>query len=588
MFLLGLLSILQAVFLPGFVVLRALRLNEGRIRTAVLALPISLLANHLFTLLTLTLRVYGRPAFVVLIAAEAAALAWQARGAPDRPAAPDLHRVRQRWALAGASPAARWIMRASLVSALAAAAWWAVLAWRDVGAVFSAWDTVVSYNRWALDWAGGRLPRETWTYPQVWPSTIALTYTIIGSKVQFFAMAIATLYPAALLAALFDLTLRLGDPRYALSTLPIMWLLTRLLPGYFMVGMADDQEAAMTIVTLYPLLLAAGIGESVESRRLVLAGALAAAAAALTKQTGWNTAGAYPVLAYLLVLRRTGGGLRRACGLGALVAALCVPWAVARVMAPSIIGWYWNLEGIHAGRTFPERAWHGVEILATLLEVPAASLLVAPVGLAASLRDRSWRWITLLVIVPSELGWLLLLSYDARNGLMPIVLAVPASIMGLIPAMDAQRLAAPGVRVRRRPGVAIAVAAAVAIAMVWADQTVFRRSVLRAAQDTLQREAYCKEVNEALYGYVKQYDVREPILSNYQVMASLPDVSALYLPDRLTYAPQLARDMQRGGYVFYYGGEATPAPVADAVAKGKLKLLGQGPTHRFYRIQAGP
>lgn len=596
MFVLGLLSIIQAGFLPGYLLVRLLRLNEGRFRTSLLAFSLSLLINHLFVSGAAALGLYGRPAVFTLLALEIAALLYLVLRGPRRPMQPppDLVRLRDAIEGRGRAPESRLVMWAALLSVIPALVWWVNTATPVFGSVFRAWDAIVSYNRWALEWAEGRVPVKTWLYPQVWPTTIALTYTFTGApNLQFFATAFATLFPLAIIIALLDLTLRLRDPRYALAAWPCACILHRTLHGAVMVGMTDDQAAAATLLALYPLILAAHERHWPAARALLITGALAAAAAGLVKQAGWNIAAVYPVLAYGLVLSAHPELNPRRRGLWAvwlvlLIAIPVAPWYIYRATFPfSQTGLQYLLEGIHAGRTYPQRAARAVVILADAIGVPiwllCATLII---GLLGALTDRIWRWITLLIVLPSGLIWAFLLSYDARTGATAFIVAIPALIVGFsrIPGL----IGGLAVRAPRSPRLARAVVAAgfvlAAGAALILSATHFRASRLLREQDRLQRRAFDAEVNAALYRYVDEFGLEYPVLTNYQVMGGLPELSRFYKHNGLASDLWLKKELPEARFVFYYGSTPPPPPVASAVAVGKLTLLASGPRHKLFRV----
>ena len=83
----GLLSLLQIIFLPGYLLLKALRAGTGILATCVLAFALSLLANHVLVAGLVVFHFY-RPAVVYAIfALELALLATTERGLLTMPLA---------------------------------------------------------------------------------------------------------------------------------------------------------------------------------------------------------------------------------------------------------------------------------------------------------------------------------------------------------------------------------------------------------------------------------------------------------------------------------------------------------------------
>lgn len=75
---------------------------------------------------------------------------------------------------------------------------------REAGTVFTVWDAVVSWNRWALDLYAGSFPNIFGVYPQLVPATSATIYIMAGQEIQLFATFAQTLYILFAQLALFS------------------------------------------------------------------------------------------------------------------------------------------------------------------------------------------------------------------------------------------------------------------------------------------------------------------------------------------------------------------------------------------------
>ena len=157
---LGLLSIVQVAFLPGYLALWAVGLNEPPRRTLVLSFALSLVINHFLVVGLVLLGCYRPGVIYGIFAAELAALAWTAR----------------RWPmmrLAEVLPSPQWDGWRGLLSAAACLlmAGLAAEAIYHAGDIFREWDAVVSWNRWAIGLGGQPACRaDTAEYPQLLPS----------------------------------------------------------------------------------------------------------------------------------------------------------------------------------------------------------------------------------------------------------------------------------------------------------------------------------------------------------------------------------------------------------------------------------
>ena len=158
----------------------------------------------------------------------------------------------------------------------------------QVGQIFQQWDAVVSWNRWAIDWAANRLPSGTGLYPQLLPANVSLTYVFMQtSDVWIFAKAFQFLFCLMLLLAMLDAARATGNFGFVPGVLITYGLLVAVL-RFRMIGSgyADMPLAFFSFAAVYALLLANHAEGAQMRRRYLMVGAVLAAGAALTKQTG--------------------------------------------------------------------------------------------------------------------------------------------------------------------------------------------------------------------------------------------------------------------------------------------------------------
>lgn len=588
MFPLGLLSILQAAFLPGWIILRLLGLaGGGALRTLTLSFPLSLLFNYVLVAGLTTIGV-NRPAVLwgVFAAECVIALVLLVRAEPSTQPS-DFDRLRD--LVQGLLDGPRPRMAAGLLAigaATAALGLWARLAITASSSVFSHWDAIVSWNRWAVDWYNSRLPTITWNYPQLVPTTISTTYTFAATpQIQFFAMAVMTLFPLALLLALIDLALRSGLVRYLWAAALVGLLFPRFMGEFSMSGYADEPAAALTALTLYTLLLGSAAESWGQAKRFIIVGALCAAAAALAKQSGWPVAVLYPLLSVLIVRgqQRLAPRIGLAVATAAVIVTLVGPWYVYRYFVPAGSEVRYILVVIHENRTYAERAVRAAGFAASALGWPVWTLYVAaPLGLALSLLDRSWRWFTLLLIAPVTVIWLLFMGYSQRNAAVAFPLTIIAGAVGVSQLLELIPRPRPELRAAI---VRFAAVATVVCAVVWPAFTVFRYSRLLKAQVRQQREIGHANINKALYNYAEAVGFDGKIVSNYQVLRWLPSFEELYTFHSLQESRGLDRllDLPDHKFLLYIGGRPLPACVQELDARGRLTQVRTGPGYALFR-----
>jgi hypothetical protein len=611
MFLLGLLSIAQIVFLPGYLVVRALRLEEGgastlpaaagpgaavrgsapvprssrTVCTCVLSFALSLVVNHLLVTGLVLLGAYRPATMYAVLAVEAGLLLWTVRKGLNRTVG-DVLRARRP---ASGPPAAHQSPLATgtwpqllrfLASAAACAlmAGFALHALCHAGEIFREWDAVVSWNRWASDWAANGLPRATAEYPQLLPSNYSITYVFIqDNSIWFFAKGFLFLFCLLLLAAMFDLgSDNFGYIPGVLITYALLVALLRF--RYLSSGYAEMPVAFFAFTSVYALLAARRAQSPRATLKYVLVGSMCAAGAALTKQAGLFLAGLYPLLCgVLLVEGGTSAGEPATAGAtshartrawsmllaAAIIVLLAAPWYAYKQIAirwgadASIVK---HLVGdIHQGRNLVERLGHaGGQLVQSLGIAGAASMLLL---LAFALRDRVARWLVILIVAPFVFVWAIGFSYDLRN----VALAIPfagaaAGIGGMeIAALLARRLKQGARQGQTRPSALLSpppihparppallfprsIASAItrllslklvcallllALPLVWLGSRV-RSDDLRARQTALQRTGGNAALNEQLYQYQAAHGLQGQIASDYFYLGWLPGMEPYY------------------------------------------------------------
>jgi len=432
---LGVLSVLQISVLPGMLIWRFYRADKAGMATIGIVLGLSLVANYLLVFLLASLGLYRSAVVYMVFAAEAAALTVVFRRELRSPVGGVLRILGERtWgsylrarsgmteaAAAGPLQLGLWLLRLALAVAGASVLFcYAFLFVDDLGKIFDRWDVVVSWNRWAVDWSANRLPSYTWHYPQLLPANWSVSYRMIGSSgVQFFARAVMPLFPLVVLVHLLHLgkaTKRSGCWVGVIATGLLFW---RLLGPYALrSALADVPAAFFACSSICCLLLSRVAPRQVDAIRLLVTGFALTGGAAVTKQAGLYILLVYPLLGYLVAARdkavMVNGG--RVVLAGMAVSFLGVgPWYVCKhfdILAGNDVSEVLALTShIHGGAGLWERlvsAFRWVSYyLFGMSELRYAGVVAGGLVLLVSLRDRAYRWITMLVIIPYGLIWAL-------------------------------------------------------------------------------------------------------------------------------------------------------------------------------------
>lgn len=527
-------SLLQIAFLPGYLLVRWRRWATGGLQSLILSFALSLLINFYLVVALVGLNLYDTPVLLALFGVELllALVLFRPVGRDGIPPnwTSDVARLRR---FGAALWDGDWLTRAARLVAVVWAGSALLHATRDIvnhwGDIFSVWDEVTSWNRWAMDWAGNGWPERTMSYPQLLPANLSLAYTFIDDRhLWTFAKGLMPLFPLAILLVPVDLALRTRRYGYVLAVPFLNLLIDTIIGPVRLLGYADGPLAFLVTAALYVCMLDTlerEPSESVGPGREYLVPILSAAAA-LTKATGWFAAAALALLTWAWHRRESGGNgtadaaprAARRTHLGrwlALALLLPLPWyAFEELHLVSPLERHINMREVlvfsHRDRSPIARVTFGMRKLAENGHVPG--MLALGLSLTA-LADRRWRW-------PAVLGfawagvWGFGMSYDTRN------LAPALPFLGL--AAGAGSLAA--IKLRTRGRIAwVLVAGAMALAATYpADR-------LANAQVKQQGTIGLPEVNRYLLGYLRAPGIQGKILSNYNFMPYVPDLAGFYV-----------------------------------------------------------
>ncbi len=534
MFFLGILAILQVTLLPGLVLVKAFRLKLGTIQGMAYCFGLSLIANYAAVLLLTTLGLYRQAMALALVAAEIAGGLWLYRG-----------EMLQSWKVTGVSLWNRLIsllhyllpdlksveedrsIYEVLVGTLTAVfaffaitdLFWAVMVFiSNVGTVFNSWDAVLSWNRWATEWAQNRFPSGVGLYPQLLPANWSLTYVLMNNiQVQFFAKATIPLFLFFILLLFFDLGLNWKSMGAFIGLILTRLIIKKFTGEFIAEGYADIPMTCMAFLSVYALIKAKGQSDPVMQRQGIFLGAVFAGGAAVTKQAGGVLLVLYPLLAYLLVLRNRHDWTPREksrtllLGLG-IALLLCVPWytykqvQIAQGLDANNVEYVTS--GIYHGASMLERLSHAFQsldkyVVLLALMIPALFLL-----------ESAYRWLVILIVIPFSLVWAGYFSYDTRN------LALIFPIWGLAAGLCLERLFKIGFdlvlrikleRLKAYVGVALFLLALIGLGFA------YPAAVLKEKQTNLQKQIFNASLNAQLYDYIGQVGGNIKILTSYPV-----------------------------------------------------------------------
>lgn len=575
MVILGILSLLQLIFLPGAVVVRLFKF-QGKLKGLLVAFGLSLLLNYQITFLLTSLGLFHRGILLALFFAEAGLLIFLNRDLLDLRIQALIDHLgtaaknfSQEYFITGEPSRSelknillRILKGLAFLSALAFLLWYVWIYGQQYNMVFTKWDPVVSWDKWAIDWFNGRLPATTWHYPQVIPVSWALTYAYIGdATIKQFAYWFMGAFEVFVPLTLFILGWLKRNSGYFWGCTFAAWLVLRL--GSQSTGYVDTAVACLSLIAIGCLLLALDETDARHKFYLLLFGMLTAAAAALTKQAGLWTVLIFPVLYWIDQRKSEATRLssRQWWLMGSLVLLAVAPWYIYKQIQISLSLDQSEVSTVtsaaHFGRDYLERAGFGYAKLKERLEYSDSQLraLISITGvlLIVSLKIKRIRWITLLIVIPYVLLWTFLLSYDERNLTYALPFIGLASGFGVDWILqktilyDWHHL---GVLRDSLRGFArllfslriLYVAAALAILIALLPLR-YSDAYLRQSAVDKQMEIGDKSLNTLLYAYYRENGFQGKILTDYMLLFGLPEIKEYYT---LGYTRQPAFRQQLG------------------------------------------
>ena len=178
-----------------------------------------------------------------------------------------------------------------------------VSALRPIGDVFTAWDALASWNRWAVELSMNQYKPLNAAYPVLMPALWSLIYEAQSSSaLWFFSRALMSVIPMGVMALVAFAGLRRGVIPLIVLSLPLIFGFVLKDPLYS--GYMDQPSALMAAGGL--LIAALSLWEKDAARRneFLMLGIMAVALAVLTKQHAIFAAFAVCALVAVMAFRR--------------------------------------------------------------------------------------------------------------------------------------------------------------------------------------------------------------------------------------------------------------------------------------------
>lgn len=596
MFALGIIGIFQVLLLPGLILRRWLQFPRNFFLQTAAVVASSLIANYLLVFLLTSLRLFRPWVCFLLIAAECAYLLYR-HGRKLLTLRLDVF-LADGWnrctaavrALLQPLPAEsedRWklffravFLLLFFIAALTALNWvWGYLEY-NLGRVFETWDAVVSWNRWAVDWAGNHFPLSTQDYPQLIPTSWAMIYTLIGTtEVQFFSKSIMPLFSLLIMLLMLGMGLETKNAGYFLGVILFRYFLKKFLLEFIISGYVDLPLAFFGFLAVLLLWYAWREPDAKRKMNLLAQAVLFASGAAVTKQAGLYLLGLVFVLGVGFAhgrpnLKRYTLEWRKYLLMVLIPLILVVPWYAYKFLnfAPEVETSHLMIpiddtQNAHDTAHPLALILNGLKSLGNPL---AIFLFLIPALLVV---ENYWRWITLTIVLPFTLIWAFYASYDTRNLTMMLPLAAVIAGMGVMGFAEWVLTLSQKLKLGKLP---VAVMPALLALAVIGLTIVFPREKLLSAQVEQQKQIFSPQINTQLYEYQAANGLQGKILTNYPVHY-LPDLAGFQIVFWYQDAAQLQAYLaQEEVQYLLYPANSSPAVLAmieEQIALGKLRVV---------------
>ncbi|MHB8136393.1 MAG: hypothetical protein ACYDH1_19460 [Anaerolineaceae bacterium] len=313
----GLLSILQILFLPGLIFNAFIKRETGLFYRLSFTIAFSMLINFLYTVILVSLHLFVFQFLLITILIEIVIILiiyWKVIFQPIGKISSSIvtkvtHSLVRYFECDSGKQTLKQIIKVIKIIALLLASitvgWVIVDFVKQIGSVFGYWDSVISYNRWATEWAQGLFPTGACEYPQLLPTNWSLTYVLTQSQVGIFAKLVQGIFPVLFILAMFDLGLTLGSAGYLLGVPLSLYLLKKFAVVSIFEGFMDVAVTTFIFLAFY-MVIKDSYNNRYSQKTLWLSGILILAAA-MTKQPGVLAFGAWVLINFILILSKNPG-----------------------------------------------------------------------------------------------------------------------------------------------------------------------------------------------------------------------------------------------------------------------------------------
>jgi hypothetical protein len=432
MFILGCLSIIQIIFLPGFIFLKFFRIKtENPIESVLYSFGLSLFINYPIVCLFTFWGIYTNITIYFLFIAEILLLNY-CYPLIDLYRRQTHTRIKDLFlSITGLTKEYSFFHIIVFFTACFIILFFISFLFINSPILFFT-DAIYSWNRWAIDWALNKFPYDTSHYPQLFSANLSLCYVFINNTaLQFFPKIIMPLFTIGILLAFFDLSF-VKKSLVNLTGLIIYGCILIVLYSLLFISdcNADIPTAFLGFLAFYTIDRRHGfsLNESYDIKTILMV-IIFASASANTKMAGLYILFLSLIWIALNIYRNR----KKITGNELLKIFLCLT-----IVFTSSFFWYIikpadMYHGLNQSQFLPNSYWERIINAIKMLYFSFGPylFLFLLVTVLFSLSEKTSRYIAAFTIAPIFLLWAFFFSYDFRNLSIAIPFVALASSYGM-------------------------------------------------------------------------------------------------------------------------------------------------------------
>jgi hypothetical protein len=435
MLLLGILALIQTIFLPGILILYFANIKiQSIVQKYIYVFALSLFANYsLVTILVLS-KIYISAAMFTIIIAEVLLIIFLC--------------LKKRISILGNSnlnqayQSFRVLLKQNnlhikvlIIGASIVFLFYFSLFISNIGTIFYFTDTVnnVHWNTWALDFANNILPIQSSHFPQLIPANWSISYLLIGgSNIHFFPKSIMPLFFLGNILMFWDLAITKRNYVYLIALIvyglfgPIIYNLVFIADGN-----GDLPVSFFAFLSFYAYLKR---NENKYDLREYILIFLFASTAAGTKLAGFyifvliSALCLYHLIVNYKSLKTSDYILLISSVITILGANLFWYYLKPNVMVSSLHQPEW------LAKNYYDILSNALHLIYYNLGLPVVAFFILTIGF--SLLDKRARWISIIMVIPPIVLWMFKYSSDFRNLSFVVPFLAYVSSFGLVKIIE--------------------------------------------------------------------------------------------------------------------------------------------------------